>query len=626
MKMLEIKFMRTSLLALFSVLFLSFCALNENEKDEIVQKPAPQTSWTSDLFVKNNKLPLHEQVHLFEKELILLKNDNNTLPIGDLSRKITVLSVGGNPDAFHSTLNRFANFEVLYVPSFDAISISQLNQLKQASMAIFSIHSLDKNQLIPEIPETIKNEFQEIKSDVLIVFGNSSFVQNQNLLCFSSVVLAHENHDIAQISAAQALLGALEITSQQNGHLSMQTNGRLKFSSPQEVGIDSSYIKEIEEIAIGGIKAGAYPGCQVLVAVNNRIVLNNSYGYHSYENNAKKVENDDLYDIASITKIAASTLLTMKLHSDGKFDLSKTLGDYLEETKNTSYANVNIRAMMAHQAGFVPYIPFYNRTKENGQLKPSIYSASKKEGYSLAVADNIFMKNTYVDSMYAQIYKTPRSEQGFKYSDLCFYFTKKIVENLIGESQHTYLLRNIYEPMGLRTMRYLPLNYFPKDRITPTERDNYFRNQLVQGYVHDQGAAMLGGVAGHAGLFSNAYDLACIMQLFLCKGNYGGKQYFSATTMDEYNRAQFPGNRRGAGFDRPKASGGGTCDELASQQSFGHSGFTGTLAWADPKDNVIFIFLSNRVNPSAENWKIRDMNIRTNIQHVIYEAVNNRKK
>ncbi|MFM8241413.1 MAG: serine hydrolase domain-containing protein, partial [Crocinitomicaceae bacterium] len=208
-------------------------------------------------------------------------------------------------------------------------------QLKQASIAVFSLHSKDNNQLISEIPETIKNEFQVIKSDVLIVFGNSSSVRNQNLECFSSVVLAHENHEIAQRSTAQALLGALEIKGQQNGHLSMQTNGRLKFSTPQEVGIDSSYIKKIEEIALGGIKAGAYPGCQVLVAVNNKIILNNSYGYHTYEKNAKKVENDDLYDIASITKIAASTLLTMKLHSEGKFDLSKTLGDYLEETKNT---------------------------------------------------------------------------------------------------------------------------------------------------------------------------------------------------------------------------------------------------------------------------------------------------
>jgi len=617
---------KISLLALTSLFLLSFCAWKDNIIAEKINKPVPQISWATELFLQNNGLPVYRQELLFEKELILLKNSGNILPIGDLSKHITVLSIGGNPDSFHSTLNHFAAFDVLYAPTFDAITPKQMTQLRQAEVAILSIHSQEKNQQVLDLPENIKTEFQNINNDVLIFFGDGSSKIKQDLECFSSILLAHENHVIAQKITAQALVGAIEIKNQQSNHLSMKTNGRLKFSSPQELGIDSSYIKKIEEIAIGGIKAGAYPGCQVLVAVNNKIILNNSYGNHSYDKNAKKVENDDLYDIASITKIAASTLLTMKLHSDGKFDLSKTLGDYLEETKNTSYANVNIRAMMAHQAGFVPYIPFYNRTKVNEQLNPAIYSISKKEGYTLAVADNIFMKDTYVDSMYAQIYKTPRSEQGFKYSDLCFYFTKKIVENLIGESQDTYLLKNIYEPMGLKTMRYLPLNYFPKERITPTEKDNYFRNQLVHGYVHDQGAAMLGGVAGHAGLFSNAYDLACIMQLFLCKGNYGGKQYFSAATMDEYNRAQFPGNRRGAGFDRPKASGGGTCDELASQQSFGHSGFTGTLAWADPKDNVIFIFLSNRVNPSAENWKIRDMNIRTNIQHVIYEAVNNRKK
>ncbi|MFM8243605.1 MAG: hypothetical protein ACKN86_12425, partial [Crocinitomicaceae bacterium] len=198
MKILEIKFMRISLLAVFSVIFLSFCSFNESDKGENIQKPEPQTSWTSELFIKNNKLPLHEQERLFEKELILFKNNDNMLPIGDLSRKITVLSVGGNPDAFHTTLNQFANFEVLYAPSFDAISTAQLNQLKQASITVFSLHSKDNNQVISEIPETIKNEFQEIESDVLIVFGNSSSFRNQNLECFSSVVLAHENHEIAQ--------------------------------------------------------------------------------------------------------------------------------------------------------------------------------------------------------------------------------------------------------------------------------------------------------------------------------------------------------------------------------------------------------------------------------------------
>jgi CubicO group peptidase (beta-lactamase class C family) len=228
--------------------------------------------------------------------------------------------------------------------------------------------------------------------------------------------------------------------------------------------------------------------------------------------------------------------------------------------------------------------------------------------------------------MYKQIVTTPLGAKKYEYSDLCYYFTQKIIEKIIQKKQNDYLLTHIYLPMGLRYTRYLPLNFFAKSQIIPTENDKTFRKQLIHGYVHDPGAAMLGGVAGHAGVFSNATDLASIMQLFLNNGEYAGMQFFSEKIRTDFTRAQYPGNRRGVGFDRPNASGGGTCDELASSESFGHSGFTGTLAWADPKNEVVFIFLSNRVNPDQDNWKLRDMGIRTKIQHVVYEAVNSRKK
>jgi CubicO group peptidase (beta-lactamase class C family) len=282
--------------------------------------------------------------------------------------------------------------------------------------------------------------------------------------------------------------------------------------------------------------------------------------------------------------------------------------------------------MMAHQAGLTPFIPFYKRTIKNGQLDPAIYSTSEREGFDLKVADQIYMKRSYVDSIYKQILSTPLGTKKYEYSDLCYYFTQKIIEKQLGKRQDLFLLENIYKPMGLRYARYLPLNYFDKSKIVPTERDMAFRKQLLHGTVHDPGAAMLGGVAGHAGLFCNATDLASIMQLFLNNGTYGGMQFFDSKTTTEFTKQQFVGNRRGAGFDRPNGSGGGTCDKLASQQSFGHSGFTGTLAWADPKDKVIFVFLSNRVHPDQNNWKLRDMGIRTEIQHVVYEAVNSRKK
>ena len=277
--------------------------------------------------------------------------------------------------------------------------------------------------------------------------------------------------------------------------------------------------------------------------------------------------------------------------------------------------------MMAHQAGLTPWIPFYKRTLQNGTWNPAIYSTTKKPGFEHQVAEGLYINDSYKDSMYAQILKSTLGPKKYEYSDLCYYFTQKILEKQIGQTQNLYLEEHIYRPMGLRYMRYLPLQHFDKIHIVPTENDQAFRKQLLHGHVHDPGAAMLGGVAGHAGIFANATDLASIMQLFLNKGNYAGMEFFSEAVCNEYTKQQFPGNRRGAGFDRPNASGGGTCDELASAQSFGHSGFTGTLAWADPKNKVIFIFLSNRVNPSQDNWKIRDMNIRTNIQHVIYQAL-----
>lgn len=215
-------------------------------------------------------------------------------------------------------------------------------------------------------------------------------------------------------------------------------------------------------------------------------------------------------------------------------------------------------------------------------------------------------------------------EKKYLYSDLCYYFLQPIMEKITNEKENNYVRKYIYDLMGLKNINYTPLAFYPRYRIVPTENDQYFRKQLLWGHVHDPGAAMLGGVGGHAGLFSNAFDLAQIMQLFLNGGKYAGHQFFDEATVKEFTRAQFKGNKRGAGFDRPNASGGGTCDELASQKSFGHSGFTGTLAWADPKNEVVFVFLSNRVHPSQDNWKIRDMNIRTKIQHAVYEIVNAR--
>lgn len=621
------------LLIFFSVLLFSFCV---NHKTGLYKFPKAPNTWYSKELVSLNGLKTYEQAIAFEKSLIVLKNQGNVLPLGNLKCKLSLLSIGGSPLEFKRGIELFTNVHAIQVPNSEVISQEELVGLNASDYLIVSFHANNKNIFSDSLKKSILMNLPKESKKILVVFGESQFLNEFNSDGFESIILAHENHEIAQNRTAQLIFGAIGANGKLNDKLNrfakqsgieIKSNGRLKFAYPEEVGIDSEKFKKIDEIALNGITTGAYPGCQIVVAVEDKIIFRKSYGSHTYEIKKQLVQDTDVYDIASVTKIAASTLLAMHLNWKNEFDLDKSLGDYIPDvTGKSGYGSIVIRDMMAHQAGLTPWIPFYKRTLKNGQLDPEIYSNTQKEGFDLKVAEGIYMKRSYVDSMYKQILKTPLGTKKYEYSDLCYYFTQKILEKQIGKRQDMYLLENIYKPMGLRYARYLPLNYFDKANIVPTEKDMAYRKQLLHGSVHDPGAAMLGGVAGHAGLFCNATDLASIMEVFLNKGHYGGMQYFDDITTTEFTKQQFQGNRRGAGFDRPNATGGGTCDKLASQLSFGHSGFTGTLAWADPKDKVIFVFLSNRVHPDQDNWKLRDMGIRTDIQHVIYEVVNSRNK
>lgn len=601
--------------------------------------PAP-TQWINPALNQLNKLAVYEQALAIENEIVVLKNEENVLPLGNLNRKITHLSIGGDSKSFEETSKLFTDFDTSIRISSSDFATKNNAILNNSDLIILSIHAdnagIDKNEIKKEYA-SIVNEISNSNSISICVFGNLDFLNHLNIKNIKSISFAPENHEIAQNVVAQQLFGAIEAKGKLKSNsgqkfkigdgIQFKMNGRLKFTQPEEVGIQSADLAKIDEIASNGMNVKAYPGCQIVVAIEDKIIYRKSFGTATYSDKEAKVKNDDLYDIASVTKIAASTLMALHLHSKQQFDLNKNLGDYLPElTAKTPYHSVLIKDMMAHQAGFKPWIAFNKNTYSADQLNPEIYSTTKKEGFTKQVAAGIYVRDNYVDVMFEEIVKAPLGSKKYEYSDLCFYFVQKIVEKQIHEGQNTYLRNNIYLPMGLRNVSYLPLNFYPKNRIIPTVDEKIFRNQLLQGYVHDQGAALLGGVGGHAGLFSNATDLASIMQLFLNKGKYAGFSFFNAESIDEFTKQQFQGNKRGAGFDRPSASGGGTCAKSASQQSFGHSGFTGTLAWADPKDKVIFVFLSNRVHPDPENWKLRDMHIRTDIQEVVYQALNKRIK
>jgi beta-N-acetylhexosaminidase len=407
----------------------------------------------------------------------------------------------------------------------------------------------------------------------------------------------------------------------------LQESELLSIATPEELGIESAVLNEIDSIANHGIEQKAYPGCQILVAVDGKIIYRKSFGNTMYEG-GEPVRNDHIYDIASVTKIASSTLALMRLQTLNQFSLDKKLKDYIPEVVNEEFGNVLLRDMMAHRAGFTAWIPFYKKTLDKGELNSKYYRKKQEKGFDLEVAKDIWIRNDYADSIYKRIVDsgiTPGHH--YEYSDLGYYFVKKIVEKQTGKRNDVFVTDEIYKALGLKNIGYFPQTFASLGRIVPTENDLAFRKQLIHGYVHDPGAAMLGGAGGHAGLFSNSTDLAAIMQLFLNKGKVGNKQLLASEVVDEFTKVQVTGNRRGAGFDKPTLSrkNGPCCDE-ASAESFGHSGFTGTFAWADPKYKINYVFLSNRVHPSADVNKLAKLGIRTEIQKIIYKAVLKRKQ
>ena len=359
------------------------------------------------------------------------------------------------------------------------------------------------------------------------------------------------------------------------------------------------------------------------MAKDGVVVYDKSFGYHTYATE-REVRWDDVYDLASITKVGASLISFMKLVDEGKVKVDDKVSNHLLELKSTNKKDMKFRDMLAHYAQLAAWIPFYTKTVKDGVPDSVYYRTEQSEEFPHHVAQNLYMRKDYPDTIYGIINDTKlRQEKKYKYSDLGYYYMKKVVELESGEKLEDFTASSFYRPLGLSTMGFHPRKRIELNRIVPTEYDMTFRKQLIQGDVHDPGAAMLGGVGGHAGLFSNANDLAVLMQLFLNEGEYGGKRYISEETIKEFIKCQFckNGNRRGIGFDKPEPSGGGPTCECVSMLSFGHTGFTGTMAWADPEKDIVYIFLSNRVYPDADNSKLLKMDVRTNIQQVIYDSL-----
>jgi beta-N-acetylhexosaminidase len=587
---------------------------------------------------------------LYERSITMLKNDSVLVPLTlTQAPDVAYLAIGDYlENSFHKALELHGLTKaeaVKVVPSGEKKS-QVMQSLKDYKTVIVGIHDLSRNpkgnfglddQTIEFVKALAKNH-----KIILCHFGNpyalEAFDTFENI---NTLIISYEDNAISRKKTAEAIMGVNDINGKLpvsiSGHYRVSEgmrvqNGKLMGALPEELGIASKDLAEIDSIAMEGIKAGAYPGCVVLVAKKGNIIYEKAFGAHTYDNK-RMTETSDVYDLASITKVVSSATAIMAMVDDGLVDITKTLGTYLPQIPDSSvYKDLVLRDILTHQAGLMPWIPFYTSTLTNGKLNPELYRKTQKEGFDVQVAEDVWLNDGQRDSIMTKILNTPlRSKKDYKYSDLGYYFMKAIVEEISGQSLDDYMIQNFYQPMGLETMGYLPLKRIPMDRIVPTEYDLYYRMQLLQGHVHDMGAAMQGGVGGHAGVFSDARDLAAMMQMYLNGGSYHHQQFLSTETVNEFAKCQFCNgekeeNRRGIAFDKPNRQGseGPTCDCI-SYESYGHSGFTGTLAWADPEEEIVYVFLSNRIYPSMDNKKLQKMNIRTRIMEAIYMANTNGK-
>lgn len=574
------------------------------------------------------------------ESLTLVKNEIQIIPLTNLdSRKIAVLSAGDTSlTHFQQTVKRYGLVDCYSVPKYPGQrTIDSIARIMNSyDIVLIGIHNITSNATegygISENMIALIDSVLIRNRTILTFFGTPySLIRIPNVRKAEAILIAYQDNLVTEKAAASALFGGIPV----QGTLPVTTDGfsvgtcesteksRMGFAIPEELGIPAEALGIVDSIASSGITHHAYPGCQVLLAKNGRIFYEKAFGNLQY-NDSAKVTLSHLYDIASVTKVAATTLAVMKLFDDNRISLDDTLGKYLPVVKGSNKSRLVIRDILAHQAGLQDWIPFYQKTIKNGAPDPLIYQSVPSGQFPWKVAGDLFMRNDYRDTILRQIITSPlRSSKDYKYSDLGFYLLMLMVEQVSGESFENFVMNHFYRPLGLQRTGFNPLRRTDPAMVAPTEKDESFRKQTIRGYVHDPGAAMMGGVCGHAGLFSDSYDLAVIMQMLLQEGFYGGRYYFSPATVREFTRYQYPGlgNRRGAGFDKPllKNSASGPSCGSASYESYGHSGFTGTYIWADPCNELVYVFLSNRISPKAENQTLSSLNIRTNLHQAVYD-------
>ncbi len=611
------------------------------------QKPADRYRFEqADVYNKNQSSSNKKELTRFEKvnrDLVLIRNENSIIPIkGLVSKRIAYISIGLPKNSeFERTLKKYTKIDRVDLPvAGDGKAAVEWAQSLKERYNLFIIGIEDRaNQQKAYLKQHFAiNAIIKEFSNICVTFGGGQIFQYLPTLKESgALIITPDEFEYSESVAAQATFGALPITGQLTRNLgggieagmglSSQSDSLLKYTSPSMAGMNADLLKDsIKAIVEEGIEARAYPGAQVLVARKGQVIYHKTFGFHTYDS-LRQVEQEDVYDFASVTKVSSALPALMKLYGEGHFDLDAPLVQYFPKFKKSNKADLSFRSMLAHNAKLMPWIPYWRNTvKEDGQFKPRTFNRDSSKQYSVRVLENLWLHKNYRKKMFKAIKKSPlNDEPGFVYSGLLFYLLPDIVADLSKQDFETHIKNNIYRPIGAYSITYNAYKHYPLEKIIPTERDTFFRMAQLHGTVHDEGAAMMGGVSSNAGLFGTANDLAKLFQMYMNYGQYGGEQIIPRKAVKEFTKCQFcaEDNHRGLGFDKPQPFNPDSRYTAlsASPDSFGHSGYTGTFVWADPQEELILIFFSNRVYPTRDNRKLYEMNIRPRLHQAVYDAI-----
>ncbi|MDR2816322.1 MAG: serine hydrolase [Proteiniphilum sp.] len=594
------------------------------------------------------------QRKIYDGALTLLKNETELIPVKKLDMtKIAALSIGAPADnTFHKYLKKYAPVTTFSAQSVAALS--EIKELREYDLLIISIHSGNT------VDAAALQQLTQDQKTVLAFFTSPYRLENFQASAnnAAAVIMAYDTTDFAQMSAAQGIFGGIGVSGRLPVFAGTIVEGagfdtkkiRLGYSMPEEVGLDSERFSEIESIALEGIRQRAYPGCQILVAKDGVVIYEREFGKFDYRD-SPEVTGETIYDLASVTKTTATLPAIMKLYDEKKIRLQDHINKFVPETKGSNKANLTIRSLLLHETGIVAFIPYYTAAIDENSYSgalfgrqssvyhalyagawgrtdykflPDLISSKESEQFHLPVAKGMYASDKMHDKLLKEIIDTPLSKKGsYRYSCLNFMLLKEAVESVSGTDIDSYMKQNFYHSLGAYTTTFQPLKQTSIERITPTEYDPFFRKQHVQGYVHDEGAALFGGISGNAGLFSNANDLAKLYQMWLNGGEYGGERYLSEETVRLFTTMKSSVSRRGLGFDKPDPANSrySPTSPGAPIEVYGHTGFTGTGFWIDPTNNMIYIFLSNRVNPSRTPNRQSTLNTRERIQEELYHAL-----